>query len=331
MGSSPVSPTIFIMFHGSDEVKKNIIYDCLIIGGGPAGLSAAIYAARACLKVIIIEKESTGGKLNKTLSIENYPGYLKLNGYELGENMFHQVKDLGVKSVWEDVVKLKKNKHVWKVYTKDKKSYKGKSILIATGMKERILNIPNIEEYYGNGVSYCAICDGNLYAGKNVIVVGGGNSAVEESMYLSEIVKKVELVHRRKEFRAEEMTVKKMKKIKNIKVNTPYVPIEVKVDNKKVIGLVVENVESKKRKLIKGDCVFFYVGLIPENYFLKNINIEQDEMGFIKVNENMETSVPGIFAAGDIVHKHLRQVVTAVSDGSMAAISIKHYLENLKK
>lgn len=212
----------------------------------------------------------------------------------------------------------------------EEEKFKGKTVLITSGMKERVLDIPNVNEYYGRGVSYCAICDGNLYSKKPVIVVGGGNSAVEESLYLADVTGGVNLVHRRREYRADDIFIKRMKKRDKIIENLPYIPVEVTVEGDKVIGLTVEHIETKDRKLICGDCVFFYVGLVPENYFLKKLKLEMDDGGFIKTNERMETSIPGIFAAGDVIHKELRQVVTAVNDGAIAAISIKNYINNLK-
>lgn len=299
------------------------------MGGGPAGLSAALYCARAGLKVIVLEKDWAGGKLNKTLSIENYPGYTEINGAKLGEYMFGQIKEMGVELVLADVIDVKKSDDFWSVSSQEGKIFLGKTVLITSGMKERVLDIPNVKEYYGRGVSYCAICDGNLYAQKRVIVVGGGNSAVEESLYLADVTGGVELVHRRREYRADDIFIKRMRKNDRITENIPYIPIEVKVENDRVIGLVVEHTETKERKLIEGECVFFYVGLVPENYFLKGLNLEMDGGGFIRANGRMETSVEGIFAAGDIIHKELRQVVTAVNDGAIAAISIKNYINNL--
>ncbi|GCE63255.1 thioredoxin-disulfide reductase [Candidatus Mycoplasma haematohominis] len=307
------------------------VYDLVIIGAGPSGLSAALYSARAGLKVAFIEKEFPGGKLNKTLSIENYPGYTEINGPKLGEYMLQQVLDLGVEQIMGNVIDIRKTSDIWETETSNGKKYQSKTVLITTGMKERVLDIPNVHEYYGKGVSYCAICDGNLYSTKPVVVVGGGNSAVEEALYLADITQGVQLVHRRREYRADNIFVERMKKHVQIKENVPYIPIEITVKDKKVIGLTVQNTETQEKKLIPGDCVFFYVGLIPENYFLKNLNLELDNAGFIKVNEKMETSERGVFAAGDIIHKDLRQVITAASDGSIAAISIKNFLNNEQK
>lgn len=308
------------------------IYDLIILGAGPAGLSAALYSARAGLKVAFIEKDFPGGKLNKTLSIENYPGYTEINGPQLGGYMLKQALDLNVQQIIGNVVDIRQEEsNIWTTETSKGKQYKSKTVLITTGMKERVLDIPNVNKYYGKGVSYCAICDGNLYSNKPVVVVGGGNSAVEEALYLADITKGVQLVHRRREYRADYIFVKRMKQNHKIQENIPYMPIEVTVENDKVIGLTIQNNETNERKLVPGDCVFFYVGLIPENYFLNSLNLELDDAGFIKVNEKMETSVKGVFAAGDIIHKELRQVVTAASDGSIAAISIKNYLNNTKE
>ncbi|AEW44917.1 thioredoxin reductase [Mycoplasma haemocanis str. Illinois] len=315
----------------SNSQVPDELFDLFIIGGGPASLTAAIYSARACLKTAFIEKDWPGGKLNKTLYIENYPGYLKLNGSTLGESMLKQVLDNGVKQYFGTVIDVEKEEKTWKIRTANNQLFRSKSILIASGMRERVLDIDNVKEFYGKGISYCAICDGNLYRERPVIVVGGGNSAVEESIYLSDITSKVKLVHRRREFRAEAISVKKARNIKNIEIYTPYIPIGAEVKDNKIIGLKVRNVETEEESLLEGDCVFFYVGLIPENEFLKSIDIEKDEWGFLKVDENMRTSVPGIYAAGDIISKNLRQVVTATNDGAIAAISIKSYIDSLEE
>ncbi|AEG72373.1 thioredoxin reductase [Mycoplasma haemofelis Ohio2] len=313
----------------SDSHPSDELFDLFIIGGGPASLTAAIYSARACLKTAFIEKDWPGGKLNKTLYIENYPGYLELSGSSLGESMLKQVLDNGVKQYFGTVVDVKKDGEIWKIHSENNQIFKSKSILVASGMRERVLDIPNVKEFYGRGISYCAICDGNLYKGKPVVVVGGGNSAVEESIYLSDITSKVKLVHRRREFRAEAISVKKARDIENIEIYTPYIPVGAEVKDDKVVGLRIRNVETGEESLLEGDCVFFYVGLIPENEFLKSIDIEKDEWGFLKVDESMRTSIPGIYAAGDIISKNLRQVVTATNDGAIAAISIKSYIDSL--
>lgn len=306
---------------------SDYLYDSLIIGGGPAGMTAAIYSARACLKVAIIEKYLPGGKLTKTLSIENYPGFLENNGIELSKKMHKQVLENDVNFINDEVVSLEKQDSHWVVTTTEKK-YFSKTVLIATGSKEKILGIPNEVEYYGNGVSYCAVCDGNLYKNQDVIVVGGGNSATEESLYLSKLVKHVHLIHRRTEFRADPIFVQRIKSTENITIHTPFIPLSVEIENEKVIGLKVKNVITNEIKILSGKCVFFYIGLLPVTEFLKNSNVKCDENGFICVDAHMSTNVDGLFAAGDITSKHLRQVVTALNDGAIAAISIKNYIND---
>ncbi|RAO94808.1 thioredoxin-disulfide reductase [Mycoplasma wenyonii] len=308
-----------------------LIWDLIIIGAGPAGATAAIYAARACLKVLILEKAVVGGKLNKTLLIDNYPGYLDRNGIQLAENIYSQLKDLKIETQIEEVIELTQNQEIWEVKTKSSKIFKSYSVLITTGLREKKLEIENELEYYSKGVSYCAICEGNLYAGEEVVVVGGGNSALEESIYLSAIVSHLKLVHRRREFRGDEILLRELQKKENVTIFTPYRPVRVLVENDRVSGLEVEQVETGEKIQLSSKAVFIFIGLLPETDFLSKLDIKRNSFGFVYVDEQMRTNLRGLFAAGDVIHKDLRQIVTAMNDGSIAAISIKNYLKELKK
>ncbi|CCE66768.1 NAD(P)/FAD-dependent oxidoreductase [Candidatus Mycoplasma haematominutum] len=305
------------------------LWELIIIGGGPAGATAAIYCARACINVLILEKGLIGGKLNKTLFIDNYPGYLDRNGFKLSENIESQLQDLKVTTLIEEVVSIEAAGKHWTVKTKNN-HYNTLAVLITTGMREKKLEIENEVEYYSKGVSYCAICEGNLYTGQEVIVVGGGNSALEESLYLTSIASKLKLVHRRREFRGDEILVRALQARENLDIYTPFKPVKILVEADKVVGLEVENTETGERKKLSSAAVFIFIGLLPEIDFLSNLPLKRDERGFIYVDSEMQTNLPGIFAAGDVIHKDLRQIVTAMNDGAIAAISIKNYLKTLR-
>ncbi|AHC39953.1 thioredoxin reductase [Mycoplasma ovis str. Michigan] len=308
-----------------------LIWDLIIIGAGPAGATAAIYAARACLKVLILEKSIVGGKLNKTLFIDNYPGYLDRNGIQLAENVYSQIKELNIKTSIEEVIELIQNNNIWEVKTSRGNLFKSISVLITTGLREKKLEIENELEYYSKGVSYCAICEGNLYSEEEVVVVGGGNSALEESIYLSAIVSKLKLVHRRREFRGDEILLRDLKEKENVSIHTPYRPVRVLVEGDKVSGLEVEHVETGEKIQLSAKAVFIFIGLLPEVDFLSKLDLKRNKFGFIYVDEHMQTNLKGLFAAGDVIDKELRQIVTAMNDGAIAAISIKNYLKEIKK
>lgn len=299
-------------------------YDVIIIGAGPAGLTAAIYAARAGLSCAIIEASAPGGKLIKTHEIQNYPGIPSSKGTDLAFAMFNHVNDYGVQYLYGDVIKLKKTDR-FIIECADQNTYCAKAIIVATGTKERLLNIPNEERLYGKGVSYCAICDGAFYKNKAVTVIGGGNSALEESLYLLQHVALVNIVIRRDVFRADEIIQKKILNHERIRVIYHHVPVEI-LGEDKVSGIVIEDVNTKEQTTIDCAAVFPYIGAKPSTDFLKDFDVV-DERGYLIVDHNMMTKVPGLYGAGDCIQKDLRQVITACSDGSIAAISIFNNLQ----
>lgn len=301
-----------------------MIYDVLIIGAGPAGLNAAIYASRAGLKVGIIEKDVPGGKMVKTDKIENYLGNVVINGADLSMSMFNHATSFGAEYLYGDVKKVSKINDVFELDCVDEK-FVGKSVIIATGTKERQIGIPGEVEFYGRGVSYCAICDGGLYKGKDVVVIGGGNSALQESLYLSKIVNKVYLVHRRNEFRGEDYLVEKIKLQSNIELVLSSVPTKIKGE-KKVNEVVVQNVETLETKTLLVDAVFPFIGFDPVTDFIDKELL--DEKGYLITNERLHTKLDGMFAAGDVINKDLRQIITAASDGAIAATEAAHYIQN---
>lgn len=298
--------------------------DLVIIGAGPAGLTAALYASRAGASVLVLDSGAPGGKLNLTAEIENYPG-VKMKGPELAYSMYEQCLSFGAKQEYGEVTKIE-NLDDHKVVYVGEKRYETKYVLIATGTKERKMNIPLEEEMTGRGVSYCAVCDGPFFKGKTVTVVGGGNSAIEESIYLSDIVEKVNIVVRRDVLRADQYLVNKLNQRENIEMHYLKKPHSIEVVDQKVTGLVVEDSKTGDISTIPTQGIFPFIGLDPITDFVKELNII-DEYGYIPVDDNQETKVSGIFAAGDVTTKQLRQVVTATNDGAIAG----QYIASLLK
>ena len=301
------------------------MYDIIIIGAGPAGLTAAIYARRASKKVLVLEAKTYGGQIINTLDIENYPVEAHISGFDFATKLYNQAKDLGAEIVFEkavDIIDLKEEKEV--ITTKNK--YKAKALILATGSENRKLGLSNEDDLIGKGLSYCATCDGAFYKNKNVAVVGGGNTAIEDALYLTDIASTVYLIHRRDTFRAEESTIKKLKEKNNIKFiyNSNVTKLNA---TDKLESIEVTNSAGEK-EIIEVDGLFVAVGRIPENQnFSKIINL--DESGYVIAYENCKTNVAGIFTAGDNRVKELRQLVTATSDGAIAATEAVKYINNL--
>ena len=299
------------------------MYDIIIVGAGPAGLTAGIYAARANKKVLVLEALSYGGQIINTPSIENYPGEKNISGFDFATNLYNQSKELGVEIIFQKVIDIKNDK-IKEVIT-NKESFKTKSIIIATGCENRKLGLPNEDSLIGKGISYCATCDGNFYKNKTVAVVGGGNTAIEDALYLSDIVNKVYLIHRRDSFRAEEKIVNLLKEKTNIEfvLNSNIVKIN---GESNLESIEISNGNDNKTLNIDG--LFIAIGRIPENENFKNL-VDVDENGYIIAKENCKTNVSGIFVAGDNRTKEVRQLVTATSDGAIAAIEAVKYLNSI--
>ena len=295
------------------------LYDVLIIGAGPAGLTAAIYASRANLSVLIIEGGVNGGKLSKTYEIENYPGIERIGGVELADQLTKHGQKFGAKLISGNVEKVIDGE-VKKVVLADGSEYCGKTVIVATGTKERTLDLPEADKFTGRGISYCAVCDGFFYRKKNVVVIGGGNSALEESLYLASLADKVTIILRRDVFRADASVVDKVMANEKIEDITKVVPEALRIEDDKITGLQIRNVDSNETCVIDCAGIFPYIGADPCTDFLDADLL--DEKGYIIVDKNMATSAKGIYAAGDCVVKDLRQVVTACNDGAIAANSI---------
>ena len=290
--------------------------DVVIIGAGPAGLTAALYASRAGAQVIIVESGAPGGKLNLTAEIENYTGIKKIMGPQLAYDMYEHGLSFGATFEMAEVtgVTVEGDKKI--VHLGDD-TIEAKAVIIATGTKERKMNIPGEAEMTGRGVSYCAVCDGPFYRGKEVAVIGGGNSAIEEATYLSTIVDKVHVVMRRDVFRADKIISDKALAADNIVFHYKKKPAEVLYEDNKVVGLKVTDSDTNEPSVIPVSGIFPFVGADPITGFVKDLGI-LDEHGYVLTDENMETSVKGIYAVGDVRQKHLRQVITAAGDGAIA-------------
>ena len=302
------------------------MYDIIIVGAGPAGLTAAIYARRASKKVLVLEAKIYGGQIVNTLDIENYPVEEHISGFDFATKIYNQAINLGAEINIEKVTEIKDLGNEKEVIT-NKNSYKAKAIILATGSENRKLGLNKEDELVGKGVSYCATCDGAFYHKKKVAVVGGGNTALEDALYLSNIVDTVYLIHRREQFRGEEKTINLLKEKDNIKFiyNSNVTKLN---SNEKLESIEVTDKDGNK-STIEIDGLFVAVGRIPENQnFAKIINL--DESGYIIAGENCHTNVEGIFVAGDNRVKEVRQLVTATADGAIAATEAIKYINNTK-
>ena len=300
------------------------MYDVIIIGGGPAGLSAAIYTARALKKTLIIEEANFGGQITQAVEVENYPGYENISGMELGQKMFDQATHLGAESVYGTVSKIKKEKDNFQV-TVGTKKYQSKVVIYGAGASPRKLGVKEENKYLGSGLSYCATCDGAFFKGKTVCVVGGGNTAIDDAIYLANICEKVYLIHRRDTFRAEPIKVNTLKERKNIEFITNAKVLEIQGENK--VEKIVLSKENKEES-IATDGVFVAIGHVPNTDLVKEL-VPLNDNGYIITNHELETSLPGFYAVGDVREKQVRQLTTATNDGTIAAISACEYLETL--
>lgn len=299
------------------------IHDMIIVGSGPAGLTAAIYAARADLDTIIIDKGMAGGQVLNTYEVDNYPGIPDTSGPELAMKMQEHVMKYGVESVFDEVVELNLNDEVKEVVTAGN-SYKAKTIVLSTGAQWRQLGVEGEETFKGKGVSYCATCDGAFFRNKTVAVIGGGDVAVEDAIYLSRFCKKVYLIHRRDELRAVKVLQKKLFETEGVEVIWDSVLEEIKGDEI-VSGIDILNKKTGEKSSLDLDGVFIAVGTVPNNELLKE-KVDTDDGGYIVTSDSCETSIPGVFAVGDVRKKLLRQIITAAADGATAVYGAEHHI-----
>lgn len=305
-------------------------YDVAVIGAGPGGMTAALYGARANLKVAMIDRGVYGGQMNNTAEVENYPGFPSIMGPELGEKMYQSTTKQGVDFVYGDVqgIEVSGQDRIVKMENEDD-NILAKAVIIATGSDNRKLGIPGEEEYSGKGVSYCAVCDGAFFKDEDVIVVGGGDSAVSEGLYLANVTDNVNVVHRRDQLRAEKILQDRA--FKNPKMNFTWDSevTEIVGDENKMTGVKVHNKKTGEDKVVDAAGAFIYIGNIPNSKPFQDLGIT-DKDGWVITNDKMETSVPGIQAIGDVRQKELRQIITAVGDGGIAGQNAFEYIETLK-
>lgn len=302
------------------------LYDLMILGAGPAGISAAIYAARAGLHTLWLDKQfAPGGQIINTYEVDNYPGIPGINGMELGEVMADHAKKLGISPVRENVLSIE-DYGAEKILRTKKHEYRGKTLLLACGASHRKLNIPGEEELSGMGVSYCATCDGAFFKDQTAAVIGGGNTAVEDAIFLARICKKVYVVHRRSELRADKILCDRLAECKNVEMVWDSIPVRIEGTDQ-VSGLLVHGTKNGEERLLETNGVFIAAGILPNTDKIANF-VQLDENGYVVAGEDGKTNVPGVFAAGDIRTKNLRQVVTAVADGANAVASVQKYLLN---
>ena len=304
-----------------------MIYDMIVIGGGPGGYTAALYAARAGLSVLVLEKLSAGGQMALTSQIDNYPGFEEgIDGYILGEKMQLQAERFGAVTELAEVTALRLDGNIKEVESTEG-TFQGRTVVIATGANPRLLGLPGERELTGRGVNYCAACDGMFYKGKTVVIVGGGNTAAADAMVLSRIAKKVILVHRRGTLRATKVYHEPLLNAPNVEFRWNSAVTELLHDGK-LTGVKVKNLLSGEETEVSCDGLFVSIGRAPATRLVEGL-VELDEGGYIVAGEFTQTSIPGVYAVGDIRTKPLRQIVTAVADGAMAAHSAEEYLASM--
>ena len=300
------------------------IYDIIVIGGGPAGYTAAMYGARAGLDVLLIEKMSAGGQMNQTNLIENYPGFEEgIDGFSLGQKMQAGAERAGVKTVYASVRELHLEGHVKTAETETDR-FLGRTVILATGAGHKHLGIADEEALVGRGVAYCAVCDGMFYRGKTVAVVGGGNSAAADALYLARIAKKVYIIHRRDSLRASKSYRKQLEEAENVEILWNRT-VERLLHGQKLTGVMLRDNQTGGESWLELDGLFISVGRSPETALVAG-KLELDNAGYIMADESTQTSVPGVFAAGDVRTKKVRQIVTAVADGAAAVYQAEEYL-----
>ncbi|QQD86011.1 MULTISPECIES: thioredoxin-disulfide reductase [Jeotgalicoccus] len=308
-------------------MDEKTIYDVVIIGAGPAGMTAAVYASRAELKTVLLERGVPGGQMANTEEVENFPGFTMITGPELSSKMFEHAQQFGAEYKFGDIKSVELDGDIKILKTSSEDIYT-KSVVIATGAEYKTIGVPGEDLLRGRGVSYCAVCDGAFFKERELVVIGGGDSAVEEGVFLTKYASKVTVVHRRDELRAQKILQDRA--FKNEKMNFIWDTELQSINGEgKVQSVTLKNKNTGEVYEHKADGVFIYIGMLPLTEPFKDLGILNDN-GYIETNEEMETKIPGIFAAGDVREKSLRQIVTATGDGSLAAQNAQHYLEKLE-
>ncbi|KJS28404.1 MAG: thioredoxin reductase [Desulfatitalea sp. BRH_c12] len=305
------------------------VYDLVIVGGGPGGLSAAIYAMRAAMKTVLIEKAAPGGQVNLSDQVENYPGFTHVGGAELAMRFAEHARAYGLEEINDDVVALEPGLNHHTVILANGQRIHSHAIILATGGTPRTLKVPGEEDLYGKGVSYCAVCDGFFFRGKKVIVVGGGDSACEEGLYLAKLAEQVFVVHRRDTLRASRILQQRVEADCKMEVVWNSVIAEIQADASGVNGVILQDTQSGQQRHMPIDGVFIFIGFTPNNHLVP-AGIRMNTDGFVITDEQCATSIAGIYAIGDLREKYARQIVLSAADGCMAALSAAHYVETRK-
>lgn len=305
------------------------MYDLVIVGGGPGGLTAGIYAQRAALKTVLIEKGLPGGQMASTDVVENWPGIENITGPELAENFLNHAKAYNLDIIQEEVVAVEPGleHHVIRLANGD--VYPTHTVIIAVGGSPKKLNIPGEDEYYGKGVSYCAVCDGFFFRNKTVVVVGGGDSAVEEALYLAKLAKKVFLVHRRDELRAGMILQQRIRKESKVEILWNTIVTSIQADEMGVTGVELQNTLSQEQSILPTDGIFIFIGFKPNNQLIP-AGTPMDADGFVMTDCKGETTMPGIFVIGDLRQKYAKQIVVASGEGATAALAAAHFVDAKK-
>ena len=298
--------------------------DLIIIGAGPAGLTAAIYAARAGLETLVLEKDVIGGQVRLSYTIENYPGFNSITGNELADKIEQQAVEAGVNIDEFDAIEKVSLEDEEKIVETGDYIYKPKAIIIATGAKPKALPIPNEKKYLGKGIHYCAVCDGASYKDEVIAVVGGGNAALEEGLFLAKLAKKVIIIRRYDYFKAEAKTLEEVEKTSNIEIMYNWDLVDVSGDNFMEVA-IIKNTQTGETRELPLKAVFGYIGTEPKTDLFKEY-VHLTEGGYIKANESMETNIKGVYVAGDVREKEFRQITTAVADGTIAALKAEQYI-----
>lgn len=301
-------------------------YDVIIIGGGVSGLSAGIYALRASMRTLLIEKSYAGGQINQTEAVENYPGFELINGFELTEKLINHAKGYNIEILSGEVEALIPGLEYHSVHLTDGQIFGSHAVIMATGGSPRKLGVPGEEEFYGKGVTYCAVCDGFFFRNKDVVVIGGGDTAVEEALYMAKLAAKVYVVHRRDTFRAGMLLQERLMAESKIEVLWNTVVSEIKAEGDLVSGVVIENVLTREQQFLSAEGVFILIGFKPNNQLVP-IGTKMSEDGYVITDEKCETNTPGIFAVGDVREKYARQIVLSAADGCTAALAAAYHSE----
>jgi thioredoxin reductase (NADPH) len=302
------------------------LYDLIIVGGGPGGMSAGIYAMRAALKTVLVEKGAPGGQVNLSDEVENYPGFEHISGAELSMKFAEHARAYGIEELYEEVAAIEPGLEHHTVKLANGKVLTAHAVIMATGGSPRKLGVPGENEFYGKGVSYCAVCDGFFFKGKEVMVVGGGDSACEEALYLAKLASKVYLVHRRDALRASMILQQRVKEDCNIEILWNTVVTEIKAADDGVSGVTLQDTQTQEQREMPIDGVFIFIGFIPNNQLVP-AGTRMNADGFAVTDDKCETNNPGIYAIGDLRERYARQIVLAAGDGCLSALAAAHYVE----